>query len=286
MDIPTDATYQQLDEIFRRPAPYSLYTADLLWTDPHISKQMLAFHLNADIDPASRNHAFMERSFNWMDHRFNIGPDMRICDFGCGPGLYTAHWARVGARVTGIDFSPRAIAYARESAAADTLDINYVQKNYLEYEPDQTFDLVTMIYCDLCPLSPDQRAVLFGKFRDCLTYDGLLFFDVFSLNAFDQRMEEAVCGHNLLDGFWAPGSYYGFLNVFKYEEEKVILDKYTIIEPERTRVVYNWLQYYSLESLQEELEANGLQVTEWYGDVAGSAYRPDTLEIAVAARKI
>ena len=42
---------------------------------------------------------------------------------------------------------------------------------------------------------------------------------------------------NLLNGFWSSEPYYGFLNTFKYEEEKVTLDKYTIVERTKIRTV-------------------------------------------------
>lgn len=50
---------------------------------------------------------------------------------------------------------------------------------------------------------------------------------------------------NQLNGFWSPNDYYSFMNTFKYEQEKVILDKYAIIEESGKRVVYNWLQYFA-----------------------------------------
>ena len=76
-----------------------------------------------------------------------------------------------------------------------------------------------------------------------------------------------------------------FLNTFKYEDEKVVLDKYTIIEKERTRVVYNWLQYFSLEALKQEFEDSHFQITKYFNDVAGTPYDPETAEIAVVAIK-
>lgn len=62
---------------------------------------------------------------------------------------------------------------------------------------------------------------------------------MYSLSAFEQKEEVAIYEVNQLDGFWSPNKYYGFLNTFKYDEEKVALDKYTIIELDRTREVYN-----------------------------------------------
>ena len=76
----------------------------------------------------------------------------------------------------------------------------------------------------------------------------------------------------------------GFLNTFKYEEEKVTLDKYTIIERTGTRVVYNWLQYFSPDSLTEELEASGIEVAKFYADVAGSPFHPESPDIAVVGK--
>ena len=38
---------------------------------------------------------------------------------------------------------------------------------------------------------------------------------------------------------------YAFVNTIKYEDEKVLLDKYTIFEQNKeVRIVYNWLQHF------------------------------------------
>ena len=74
--------------------------------------------------------------------------------------------------------------------------------------------------------------------------------------------------------------------VFKYDKEKVTLDKYTIIEASRQRVVYNWLQYFSKESLTQEFIENGFHVEALYADVAGSPLTPVSKEIAVVARPL
>ena len=99
--------FAELEKINARPEPFEFYTADELWTDEHTSEQMLAYHLNDDIDLSSRNTEFIERSVEWIASRFDIGTGTKIADFGCGPGLYTARLAEKQAEVTGIDFSKR-----------------------------------------------------------------------------------------------------------------------------------------------------------------------------------
>ncbi|WP_145912443.1 hypothetical protein [Endozoicomonas montiporae] len=90
---------------------------------------------------------------------------------------------------------------------------------------------------------------------------------------------------NLLNNFWSADEYYAFLITFKYDQEKVTLDKYTIIEKERTRVVYNWLQHFSKDVIKKEIEDSGFIVEEFYSDVAGSDFSTESSEIAIVARK-
>jgi len=80
-----------------------------------------------------------------------------IADFGCGPGLYTTRLAERGAIVTGIDFSENSLRHAKQVADEKGLDITYVLRNYLDFDTTDRFDLIIMIMCDYCALSPGQR---------------------------------------------------------------------------------------------------------------------------------
>ncbi len=276
--------YRLLQEINLRPAPFEHYTAAELWTDEHTSSRMLALHLDGSVDVASRKTEFIEKSAAWIVSRFGLTKGKSVADFGCGPGLYTTRLAASGAEVTGIDFSERSLRYAREQARAGGLSIDYVCTNYLGFESDKRFDLITLIMYDFCALSPERRRTLLDRFRAHLKPEGAVLLDVCSLPAFDARKEHAEYAPDLLDGFWSPAPYFGFLNTFKYEAEKVALDKYTIVEQDRVRVVHDWLQYFSVEALKAEVEACGLAVEEVLGDVAGAALDPAAREFAIVAR--
>lgn len=277
--------YSYLQDINKRPGCFAHYTAAELWTDEHTSSKMLEFHLNGAIDVSSRKTDFIDRSAAWMISRFNLGKGKAVADFGCGPGLYTTRLAASGASVTGIDFSFRSIEYARETSIRQGLSIDHVNANYLEFESDKRFDLITMIMCDYCALSPVQRHRMLDKYRTCLLPGGALLLDVYSLNAFVARQEGATYAFRLQGGFWSSEPYFGFQNTFKYEPDHVVLDKYTIIEPTRTRVVFNWLQYFDHETLRSEIEGRGLLVEEFLGSVAGDEFDPASDEFAVLVRK-
>jgi 2-polyprenyl-3-methyl-5-hydroxy-6-metoxy-1,4-benzoquinol methylase len=275
--------FEELETINERPEPFAFYTAGELWTDEHTSKQMLSLHLNEASDVSSRTKEFIIRSVEWIVSRFKIAKNTSIIDFGCGPGLYTTRLAKRGAIVTGIDFSERSIRYAKEVAVREQLNISYLKQNYLEFETEDRFDLVLMIMCDFCALSPPQRKGLLSKFHKILKPGGSVLLDVYSLSAFDQKKEMAIYELNLLNGFWSPNKYYGFLNTFKYFSEKVTLEKYTIVEVDRTRTVYNWLQHFDPKKLEREFMNAGFSIEALYSDVAGTLYDPKANEFAVIA---
>ncbi len=277
--------FLELKEINSRPTPFQFYTADELWIDEHTSKQMLEYHLNESIDVSSRNKSFIECSVEWIVSRFGVGENTEIADFGCGPGLYTTRLAERGAIVTGIDFSENSLRHAKQVADEKGLDITYVLRNYLDFDTTDRFDLIIMIMCDYCALSPGQRKQMLSKFSSLLKPEGSVLIDVYSLNSFDQKEESATYELNQLNSFWSPDDYYCFVNTFKYDCERVVLDKYTIIENARKRVVYNWLQYFSPDSLKKEFGENGFKIEEMYSDVAGTIFSPESVEFAIVAKK-
>jgi 2-polyprenyl-3-methyl-5-hydroxy-6-metoxy-1,4-benzoquinol methylase len=277
--------FKQLQKINSRPEPFQFYTAEELWTNEYTSKQMLRYHLNDEIDVSSRNKTFIEKSVMWINSHFKIDDSTKIADFGCGPGLYSNRLAEQGALVTGIDFSENSIDYAKQVAAEKNISVDYVLKNYLDFETSKSFDLIIMIMCDFCVLSPEQRKKLLSKFHSLLNPNGSVLLDVYSLNSFNQREESATYELNQLNQFWSQDDYYCFVNIFKYTQEKVVLDKYTIIEESQKRIVYNWLQYYNRQSLTKEFEDNRFKIEKIYSDVAGTAFTNESTEIAVVAKK-
>ncbi len=273
----------KLEQINARPKLYEFYTAKELWNDEYRSQQMLSYHLNGEVDISSRKFYFIDRSVEWISSVFNVSENTAIADFGCGPGLYSSRLAKKKAKVTGIDFSKRSIEYAKEFAQKEGLSINYVNEDYLEFDTDERFDLIVMIMCDYCALSSEQRLKVLRKFHTLLKPEGKVLLDVYSIKSYEEREEQSICENNLLDGFWAAGDYKGYLNTFKYEEDKVILDKYTIIEPTRERTVYNWLKYFTPEEVEKDFAKAGFNIEKFYSDVVGTPFDINGPEFAVIA---
>lgn len=279
--------FDELEKIHQKPKPFEVFTTVNLWADHHRSEKMLGFHLNENIDASSRNVNFVGRSAKWIASTFKLGKNRSVCDFGCGPGLYTSRFAALGARVTGIDFSERSLDYAKYEAKQDGLQITYLLANYLELgEAIDKFDLITMIMCDFCALSPKQRQILLRVFDKNLAKGGKVLLDVYSIPAFDQKQETAFLEKNQLNHFWFDEEYYAFVNKFKYATEKVTLDKYSLFTKSgKQETVFNWLQHFDLISLKKVVAAAGFGVKAYYADVAGTPYSPDGSEFAVVLEK-
>ncbi|MCP4302300.1 MAG: class I SAM-dependent methyltransferase [Gammaproteobacteria bacterium] len=277
--------YTKLADIHQRPEPFSVYTADVLWTEPHLSQQMLHYHLSQDTDLASRQLSTIDSVVDWIDQKFDL-KGKNVCDLGCGPGLYTQRFAARGAHVLGLDFSANSISHAQKTTPDVGLTIEYRVANYLKDPLPSSQDLITMIYCDLCALSPRQRQVIYQKVRHALRPGGAFLFDVMSTKAFDARDESSTYGRGFMGGFWAEGDYFTFLNTFKYDAEKVTLDQYTVVEAHRTWQVFNWLQYFDSSDITTELAQNGFDAVEIAYDFANPSGSGDGTHFGVIAKPV
>jgi ubiquinone/menaquinone biosynthesis C-methylase UbiE len=110
---------------------------------------------------------------------FQLLPDVRgkrVLDAGCGEGYLSRKLARLGARVTGADFSREVLGLAEERTDP-ALAIRYVHANCEDLEglAAGSFDVVVsnMVLMDL----PDHRAAL-HSFARVLTQGGTLVFSI------------------------------------------------------------------------------------------------------------
>jgi cyclopropane fatty-acyl-phospholipid synthase-like methyltransferase len=63
-------------------------------------------------------------------------------DIGCGTGVNSVFMAQNGLKVTGIDFIPKALAFARERAKKSQVDVDLVQSDVTEFYNAEKFDLI------------------------------------------------------------------------------------------------------------------------------------------------
>jgi SAM-dependent methyltransferase len=75
--------------------------------------------------------------------RAGVEPGMAVLDVACGTGNATIPAAKAGARVTGLDFSPRMLEIARERCADAMVEIDFVEGDAQDQPfEDASFDRV------------------------------------------------------------------------------------------------------------------------------------------------
>lgn len=274
----------QLADLQQKPAPFTP-GVPRFWDDPHISKHLLAAHLDPETDLASRKPETIDAAVGWLMQVLRLQTGAHVLDLGCGPGLYAHRLAQLGLRVTGVDYSRRSIDYARWAAKELDLDIDYRCLDYLTLDEACLYDAALLIYGEYCAFSPDQRRRLLARVHKALKPGGAFVFDVSTPNL-PGHQEEHTEWAAQETGFWRAGSHLVLAQGFEYPEEMIYLDQYLVIESDGTLSIYrNWFQDFNREGIVAEVEASGLAVQSIWGDLTGKPYSPGGEWIAVVAEK-
>ena len=111
-----------------------------------------------------------------LTRRLSLDPArLEVLDVGCGGGILSEEFARLGCRVSGIDPSGPSLEAARRHAIQQGLKIHYrvAAGESIPFD-DSSFDI--LICCDVLEHVDDLEKVLFEVAR-VLRTGGLLFYD-------------------------------------------------------------------------------------------------------------
>ena len=275
---------KNLTKHMQKPKLFAKSTAPF-WDDPHISQQMLRAHLDPNRDLASRKHETIDISVEWIVEEIGLKKGEKILDLGCGPGLYCTRFAERGFIVTGIDYSKRSIEYARESVSSNELKIEFICKDYLTIDYSNTFDLVTLIYCDFGVLSDRDRDLLLRKIYKSMKPGGSFLLDVCTPKYHDSVKEERTWKYEE-KGFWRPIPYLLLAEKIKYRKQDVLLTQYFVYDNDSNLDIYRiWDHAYTKESISKALSDGGFNDLQFYGDVTGKEYSSNSETMCIIARK-
>ncbi|QQO07363.1 class I SAM-dependent methyltransferase [Breznakiella homolactica] len=234
-------------------------SADSIWTDPYISRNLLQAHLDESSDGASRNKADREKTLQWILRQ--IPPGGAVLDLGCGPGLYALELAKKQHTVRGLDFNKVSIDYA---AAHNSMDgfTEYIYGDYLKEPFGDGYSAAIMIYCDFGALIPEEQKMLLGKIQSALPKGGLFLFDVFGKRLKDSKPTGKTWSLSGGGGFWAEEPYFLLEEFQHFEEADAIGTRYFIIPQEHgaAKECILWDQYYDSQSIRHLLEPCGFSV--------------------------
>ena len=275
---------EAIKQLQEKPSPFTP-GEPLFWDDPHISAQMLKWHLDPNNDVASRQPETIQKTVDWIIATLGLKPGASILDQGCGPGLYAACLAESRLHVTGVDYSRRSIEYATQYAQQHGLDIQYRYQDYLMLDDEQQYEAALLIYGDLCPLSPTQRQTLLGNVCHALKPGGHFVFDV-TTRIHRQKHGNRNGWYAVESGFWKPDPHLVLEEGFDYPEQSIFLDQAIVVEENGKISVYrNWFQDYDRATIIAELEQAGFAVQSIWDDLLGTPFTDDTEWIGLVAQR-
>jgi len=274
----------QFQALCKKPNLYD-QGASNIWTDDYLQHGMLASHLDDGHDGASFPLERRRELIGFIDALCPAQAYPRVLDLGCGPGLIASALAHGGRKVTGIDFSPNSIAYARRQAERDSLPVRYVEGNYVtaDLADGGLYDLAIMISYDFTVLSPMERGLLLEKVYKALRPGGVLLLDVFTTDRQPERREgqrfEVGSG-----GYWSPGEYLLLTQDWLYESA-VYCRQCILLDGQGVRSFHIWEHLFTPEELAQEMAAAGFEAVERFADHAGAAFAPGNGQLIAVARK-
>ena len=258
-----------------------------MWTDKHISNQLLNIHLNPDIDLGSRKKPTIEKTANWILNTQKEKGKLSILDLGCGPGLYTEIFAEQGHEVTGIDISENSIEYAKKSAKNKSLNMTYLKASYLEVDLESdNYDLVVLIFTDLGVLTPTERERLLGMIFRVLKKGGTFIFDVLKDREIEKKTSPKTWEASN-NGFWKESPYLALSESFIYPEEKVILFQHIIVDTDENIETYRfWTHFFSQNDVSKMLDAHNFIDIRFKEDILpeGDMWNGDNVIFAMTSK--
>ena len=145
--------------------------------------------------------------------------DLKILDVGCGGGIICEPLARLGAKVTGIDFAPNNIRAAKIHCKKNKLKINYIRKDIEKSKLDEKFDIILMFEV-LEHLDNWQKTI--KKIKKNLNKNGLIIISTINRNLLSKLFAISVA-ENILK--WIPKGTHDYNKLIKPEELKNTLSK-------------------------------------------------------------
>jgi SAM-dependent methyltransferase len=261
-----------LDLVSRSPVAEPWQEGDNLpWDDLEFSQRMLAEHLSQEHDAASRRASTIEAQVGWIHQEVLGGQRTRLLDLCCGPGLHTSRLAALGHECVGIDFSPAAITYAREHAAAEQLACRYVREDVRLAEFGTGFGLAMMVFGQLNVFRPAEARALLVKARGALAAGGVLLLEVHTLAAVEGLGRAGRSWYSAAQGLFSPRPHLLLEESFWQTSLQAAVTRFLVLDAASGEVTRHALttQGYSTDQYQSLLTEAGFAEVQCLPSLTG-----------------
>ena len=202
-----------------------------------------------------------------------------ILDLCCGPGRFAVPLARRGFRVTGVDRTTFFLDKAKERAAAENVEISWVQEDMRTFVQPGAFDLALSMFTSFGYF--DDKAEDLTVLRNILKSlrpGGALVMDVVGKERVARTFQPANSRKQ-------PDGSVVIDRREVYDDWTRVRMEWTIIKGDTVRVFTIDHTVYSGQELKDRFAAAGFQDVRLYGSMDGAPYGREADRLIAVARK-
>ena len=263
-----------LRRIYDRPQPAAPWRdgANLPLDEPEFSRRMLAEHLDQSHGAASRRLPEIRGQVQRITEWLGLAPGRRLLDVTCGPGLYAAEFGRQGVQVTGIDFGPAAVEYARKLCAGLPCEIISDDVRQMDFA-GRDFDAAIYLYGQFTVLQPAESADVLRRIRAALKPGAPILIEILADDRFDKK--NSTWWYTDHRGLWGDFPYLHLGERAWDPEQRAAVERFYIINLETGEMQSYGLsdQAYGVEQMTAMLRDAGFAAVQTYPAWGGLAMK-------------
>ena len=201
-----------------------------------------------------------------------------VLDLCCGFGRISSELARRGFAVTGVDITESYLQAAREEAAYENLNIEYINADARDFLRPQFFDTIVSLY------------ISFGYFQD-KKEDLLLLRNAYESlkpggSFIIETLGKEIAVRDFVEGEWFERAGFTVLTQYEALDSWALLKNRWILIKDGNRYEKTFVQrLYSASELREMLFQAGFSKVEIYGGWDESPYDQRAAKLIAAGRK-
>jgi len=203
----------------------------------------------------------------------------KILDLCCGFGRISAELARMGYAVTGVDITESYLKTAREEAAYENLDIEYINADARDFKRPGFFDAVVNLYISFGYFS-DQKddLLLLRNAYQSLKKGGCIIIET---------LGKEIAVRDFVEAEWFERAGFTVLTEYEALDSWTFLKNRWILLKDGERLEKTFTQrLYSASELRAILLEAGFDKVEIYGDWDETPYDRKAAKLIAVGRKI
>jgi SAM-dependent methyltransferase len=202
----------------------------------------------------------------------------RVLDLCCGFGRISAELAQRGCALTGVDITESYLETAREEAALDNLDIEYIHADAREFKRPDFFDAAVNLYISLGYFEDEADDLLMVRNTfDSLKAGGSLIIET---------LGKEIAVRDFVEAEWFERAGYTVLTEYEAVDSWTRLKNRWILIKGGERIEKIFTQrLYAASELRALMDRAGFADVEIFGDWDESPYNHNAAKLIVVGRK-